>query len=438
MKLTKHFFKPIDNAQLILFRIIYGSLITIEAWGAIATGWVRRTLIEPQFTFNFIDFPFLQPLEGNGMIYYFLLMGCFGLMVSLGFRFRLAIISYSIMWAGVYFMQKTSYNNHYYLMLLFNFIFCFLPASRYKSIDVKLKPSFQRLYCPSWCVWLFKALILIVYFYSAVAKMYPAWINAVPIKLWFSHKADYCLVGPLLTKEWFQYLVAWGGIAFDLLIVPALLWKKTRKAAFIVSIFFHLFNSFIFQVGVFPYLGISFALFFFYPDQIRKWFFPSKAKFNAEEALPTRGHKLVPIVVSLFLVWQLLLPLRHHLFEGNVNWTEEGHRMSWRMMLRSKSGYIDLVVVDNNNSSREQLNLMNYLSEKQISKIAIRPDLLWQFVQRLKGEYAKQGKKDISIYAQSQVSLNGAPYKPLYDPDYDLAQAEWSAWETSEWVLKRE
>ena len=147
MKLARLFFQPIDNAQLILFRIIYGSLLTIEAWGAIATGWVRRTLIEPQFTFHFIDFPFLQPLGGNGMIYYFLLMGLFGLMVTLGFRYRLAIVSYSIMWAGVYFMQKTSYNNHYYLMLLFNFIFCFLPANRYHSIDVKMKPNLQRLAC---------------------------------------------------------------------------------------------------------------------------------------------------------------------------------------------------------------------------------------------------------------------------------------------------
>src|SRR5690606_29332947 len=124
---------------------------------------------------------------------------------------------------------------------------------------------------------LFKGMILIVYVYSAVAKMYPDWLNAIPIKLWFSSKVDYWLIGPLLTEEWFQYLVAWGGIGFDLLIGPALLWKKTRKVAFVLSIFFHLFNSFIFQVGVFPYLGIAFALFFFDPTTIRKIFFPKKA-----------------------------------------------------------------------------------------------------------------------------------------------------------------
>ena len=436
MKLAKLFFNPIDNAQLILFRIIYGILITIEAWGAIATGWVRRTLIEPQFTFNFIDFPFLQPLEGNGMIYYFLLMGCFGLMVTLGFRYRLAIISYSIMWAGVYFMQKTSYNNHYYLMLVFNFIFCFLPANRYHSIDVKLNPALKKLQCSAWCVWIFKVMILVVYFYSAVAKMYPAWVNAVPVKIWFTQKANYWLIGPLLTEEWFQYAVAWGGIAFDLLIGPALLWRKTRKIAFLFSIFFHLFNSFVFQVGVFPYLGISFALFFYRPEQIRKWFFPSKPAFTALKIQGNQANKLILVGVSVFLIFQLLLPIRHHLFKGNVNWTEEGHRMSWRMMLRSKVGFIDLYVENNNTNQKEHVNLDNYLINKQIRKIATRPDMLWQFVQRLKSDYAKQGITDISIYAQSQVSLNGAPYRPLYDPYYDLATAEWSEWETSVWVLK--
>src|SRR5690606_24154274 len=117
---------------------------------------------------------------------------------------------------------------------------------------------------------------------------------------------DYWLIGPLLTEEWFQYLVAWGGIGFDLLIGPALLWKKTRKVAFVLSIFFHLFNSFIFQVGVFPYLGIAFALFFFDPTTIRKIFFPKKAEFDPSSLSKISINKWVPIFVSTFIVIQLL------------------------------------------------------------------------------------------------------------------------------------
>lgn len=135
-------FKRIDNSQLILFRMIFGFLLACEAWGAIATGWVRKVLIEPKMNFPFFDLDFLHPLPGNGMIYYFALMGVFGVLIMLGLKYRMAMIGYAIMWSGVYFMQKTSYNNHYYLMVLLTWLFCFIPANRSHSIDVKLKPRY--------------------------------------------------------------------------------------------------------------------------------------------------------------------------------------------------------------------------------------------------------------------------------------------------------
>lgn len=44
------------------------------------------------------------------------------------------------------------------------------------------------------------------------------------------------------------------------------------------------------------------------------------------------------VLFGLYFLIQLLLPLRHFLIEGNVAWTEEGYRLSWRMMTRDKSG----------------------------------------------------------------------------------------------------
>ncbi|HSR60491.1 MAG TPA: HTTM domain-containing protein, partial [Robiginitalea sp.] len=63
-------FSRIDNSPLVLFRICFGVLIALECFGAIATGWVRRTLVEPEFTFPFIGFEWLQPLPGMGMYGY--------------------------------------------------------------------------------------------------------------------------------------------------------------------------------------------------------------------------------------------------------------------------------------------------------------------------------------------------------------------------------
>lgn len=430
-------FKPIDNSQLILFRMVFGLLLMIEGWGAILTGWVRKTLIEPKMNFPFFDFDFLHPLPGDGMIYYFLVMGAFGCMIMLGFKFRLAMIGYALLWAGVYFMQKTSYNNHYYLMVLLTFLFCFVPANCSHSIDVMLNPEIRRNYCPQWCIWLFKALVLIVYFYAAIAKLYPAWLQAIPIKIWFSGKADYWLIGDLLQQPWLHYSVAWGGIAYDLLIGPALLWKKTRKFAFAASIFFHLFNSVVFHIGIFPFMAIAFSILFFEPETIRSIFFKSKEAFDAATVkIQPKYRTPTTVFIVTFLSIQVLLPLRHWTIPGDVTWTEEGHRLSWRMMLRVKGGSVSMFVVDNTNEERFHVSLQNYLTDKQIRAIASRPDMLWYFVQTIKQEYEAKGFKDFSIFVEGSISLNGADAQPLYDPHYDLAKAEWKVFETNEWILK--
>ena len=71
--MNKFLFKQIDNSSLIIFRIIFGLLIFLESVGAIFTGWIKRTLIDPEFTFTVIGFEWLQPLPGNGMYFYYLL-----------------------------------------------------------------------------------------------------------------------------------------------------------------------------------------------------------------------------------------------------------------------------------------------------------------------------------------------------------------------------
>jgi vitamin K-dependent gamma-carboxylase len=226
--LNKWLFTRIDNSALVVFRVMFGFLIAIEAFGAIATGWIRRTLMEPQETFNFIGFEFLQPLPGDGMLYYYGVMGLFGVLVMVGYQYRLSIIAYGIMWTGVYLMQKSSYNNHYYLLMLLCIIMAFLPANRHISIDAKLKPSIRDISMPRW-VWV--AIVLqmwIVYTYAAIAKIYPDWFDATFPELLMYSKKDYWLVGDFLQQSWVHYTIAWFGFLFDLLIIPALALEKDK------------------------------------------------------------------------------------------------------------------------------------------------------------------------------------------------------------------
>ncbi|MFT6320530.1 MAG: hypothetical protein ACJAT4_001455, partial [Granulosicoccus sp.] len=41
--------------------MLFGFLMVAESFGAIATGWVKKTLVDPQFTFSFFGFEWLQP-----------------------------------------------------------------------------------------------------------------------------------------------------------------------------------------------------------------------------------------------------------------------------------------------------------------------------------------------------------------------------------------
>ncbi|WP_194774652.1 HTTM domain-containing protein [Pararhodonellum marinum] len=429
-------FKPVDNTFLVVFRVAFGFLITAEAWGAIMTGWVRRAFVEPVMTFPFLDFPWLQPLPGNGMYVYFIIMGGFGILVMLGYYYRIGIVGYTILWSMVYFMQKTHYNNHYYLLILLCLFMCLVPAHRAFSLDVKRKPEIRSQFCPNWCRWIFIIQMGIVYTYAGIAKINTDWLQGISTKVLLSTKQHYWLVGEWLQQPIMHFFVAIGGLLFDLFITPLLLWNKTRKWAFMVSIFFHLFNSFIFQVGIFPYMSIGLCIFFFPPDQVRETFFPKRIPIPHPP-----NYRYQPYLIYGMMLWflvQVMLPSRHWLFDSNVHWTNEGHRLSWRMMLRMQYGHVSFQVVDGESGETELVNLSDYLTPKQMNAVATHPDMCWQFVQRLKEEYSAKGKARVAIYAKGMVSLNQRPYQALYDPTADLAQVDWYRFKSADWLLPLE
>ncbi len=432
--MNKLLFKQVDNIGLVLFRVVFGLLIAVEAIGGIFTGWVSRTLVDTPFTFNFIGFGFLQYLRGDLLYYYFLIMGIFGIFVMLGYKYRFSMIVYAIMWTCVYLMQKSSYNNHYYLMMLLCWIMAFLPANGWFSLDAKINPKIKSPYMPRWVILVLILQVWIVYTFASLAKFYPDWLNGSMPALLMEGKSDYWLVGGLLQKSWVHWTIAYTGIFFDLLIVPLMLWRRTRLLGFIISIFFHLFNSFIFHIGIFPYMSIAFALFFFSAETLQKRFLPKKKLYTGNEVFIPKYKKLFISVFGIYFMFQLGLPLRHWFFKDDVLWTEEGHRLSWRMMLRSKSGSLVVWVKDKNTGKKEHYNYGKLLGYKQKAAVATKPDLMWQLAQKIKAIEAKKGN-DVAVYLESKVSVNDGPYHLFIDPNIDIASEEWHPFKHSEWIL---
>ena len=435
--LNKWLFQRVDNSSLIVFRICFGFLITLEAWGAIFTGWIRRTLIEPQFTFNFIGFDFLQPLPGNGMYFYYGLMGLLGVFVMIGYKYKWSISGYTLMWTCVYLMQKSSYNNHYYLLILILIFMLIVPANTYASVDIKLNPKLKQISMPRWVVLFIVFQLWIVYTYASVAKLYPDWLSGEVPAMLMKGKKDYWLVGEILQQKWTHYVILYFGILFDLLIVPLLLYRKTRLPMFCLAIFFHLFNSYVFRIGIFPYLSLAFCLFFFSAELVHRRFLYKKPFYDQAEVIVPEHRNLL---IGIFCVWfplQILIPLRHWAIKGDVLWTEEGHRMSWRMMLRSKSGLASYKIVNKTTGEVNYVKKGDYLTRKQIRQASTKPDVIWQFSQRLKEIYAEKGE-EIEIYVNARVSVNYKERKQLIDPKVNMAEAEWDYFFHNDWILLHE
>ena len=427
-------FKHIDNSGLIVFRIAFGLLCFLESAGAVFTGWVKRTLVDPQFTFSFIGFEWLQPLPGNWMYAYYMIMSVFGLLIMVGYKYRLSMLMFAIMWTATYLMQKSSYNNHYYLLFILSFLMVLLPANRYASIDVKYNPSLKRISMPAWCKWLFVIQLFIIYTYASIAKLYPDWLDTSVIELFMRGKASYPLIGELLQEKSVHYLIAYGGILFDGLIIPLLLFKSTRKYAFFASIFFHLFNSIIFQIGIFPYLALAFSLFFFAPKTVRNLFLKKKELYTAREIIVPKHSMVLISLFSIYFLIHVALPLRPYFFKDSVLWTEEGHRLSWRMMLRAKTGSVTYSVIDEATHNAIPINLDDYLTKKQQRGVTTKPDMIWQFSQHLKQDFAKKGKT-VNVFVRAYVSVNGKPSKQLIDPKVDLANEQWYHFKHHDWIL---
>lgn len=432
--MNKILFKQIDNIGLLLFRIVFGLLITLEGFGAIATGWVRRNLVEPDFTFNFIGFDFLQYIQGPFVYVLFALLGMCGIGVMLGFKYRWSMFGFAIIWTIVYLMQKTSYNNHYYLLMLLCWIMAFLPANRGLSLDAKYRPEIRSRKMSQWIKILIVIQLGIMYTYASIAKLYPDWLNGKAISVFMSGKSDYWLIGEWLQQHGVHVFMAWVGVLFDLLVVPLLLWKRTRMFIFVVSIIFHLANSVIFQIGIFPYMSIAFAFFFFSPEVLRKRFTSQSRVYEGEEVEIPKNKMLLVAVLTVYFIFQIGLPLRHWFFKDDVLWTEEGHRLSWRMMLRARSAYMTIYVRYYETGERVVYDYYKLLSDKQQSGVAAYPDMIWQLAQKIKEVEAKKGN-DVAVYAESFVSINHGPYHAFTDYTVDLTKVKWSHFKHSEWLL---
>jgi hypothetical protein len=451
--MLQRLFQPVDIASLVFFRIVFGILGFADIFGT----WIYYHLKHEVFDtdklqFKYYGFEWVQPFPEPLMSIFFLSLCVLAILIVLGKWYRIATLLFALGFTYTYFLEKSNYLNHGYLFCWICFVMFFLPAHRQFSLDVKKRPALKREQIPYWCLFVMQFMMGVVYFYGGIAKINADWLSAVPLHQWLSVRKDAFLVGPLMKFKETAYFMAYSGMLLDLTAPFFLINKRTRPWFFIAIIFFHLINTLIFAIGIFPPLSLALTALFFRADFPRLWINWIAVRWKKARSWVQRWRQLTaterrlpmwqeegyrkPIMYGLGLVMviHLLLPWRHWLYPGDVAWTEEGHRYSWRMMLRSKQGHGVFNVVDKESGEVTPVRPREYLNSKQRRKLFTHPDMILQFAHFLRDKYREVGK-EVEVYANIRVRLNFRQYSDYIDPEVDLAAVEWSFFYPSGWIL---
>ena len=257
------------------------------------------------------------------------------------------------------------------------------------------------------------------------------------MRIWLSPLARIPAFGHIFAADWVVHSFVIGGLLLDLLVVPLLLWRRTRLFAFVAAVLFNLINSVLFDIGIFPWLMLGALLIFFPPDVPRRFaraFMssgedvldaePSPVSERASSPSLSTSQKLVVGLLAAYLAVQVILPLRHYLYPGDVSWTEEGHNFSWHMKLRTKTGEAVFTVTHLQSGQTWTIKPEEHLKSHQVMKMITKPDLILQFAHYLAELKRREGYENVEVRARAMVSLNGREPQLLIDPNVDLAKEE--------------
>jgi vitamin K-dependent gamma-carboxylase len=430
--------RPVSSASVAFLRMAFGVGMVVNTLLYLPV-LVRDYYVDTTFHFSYGPLTFVQPLPGVGMHLIYLAMGITGVLIAIGRWYRPAAATFFVLTTYVFLIDSTFFQNHEYLISLLALLLTVLPGVDGRwSLDALRHPERESLTVPAWVVWLLRFQIGVPYFFGGIAKLNGDWLRGEPLRAWLASRTDIGWIDTVLQADGVVWFMAYGSLVMDLTIVGFLLHRRTRLAAFVVVTCFHLLNVWLFGLFIFPWLMIAATTVFFDP----RWPERALARWRGSgdlESLPQAGvvaerrvHPLVVAALGLWVVVQVVLPLRHLAVPGSPSWTEEHHRFAWHMKLRDKWGDVTFVVATPDGRTL-RVDPALHLSEKQHARLAGHPERLVHFARHLSREHG-----GAEVRAETSVSLNGRHPQPLVDPSVDLAGVPVVWWGPAPWILPLE
>ena len=449
--------KYVDIAPLISFRILFGLLMAVGGIRFWYEGWIVKLFVEPKLFFKYYGFEWVEVPSEMGLYALFLVMIVSALCIAFGFIYRVMSVLFFCSFTYIELLDATNYLNHYYLIICFAFLLIFLPANSAFSLDVKFSWVKQRKWIPRWNIDVLKAQLLLVYTCAGIAKLNSDWLfQGMPMAVWLPERSEMPLLGILFGIKGMPLFFSWCGAIYDLSIAWFLLFSRTRTIAYFFVVVFHLMTFMMFNIGLFPFIMIFLTTIFFEGQTHRKVLqkigFNSSNNFDKQPSHTAQKPNLLypertvrrydrgvqasknfnnrpttKAVVLIFILIQFLMPFRHWLYKGDVLWTEEGYRFSWRVMVVEKNGQAIFSVSDPETGRTSEIINGQYLTLFQEKQMAIQPDMMIQFAHFLDQEFQeKYSIENPVVKVQSSVALNGRSSRTFANPNVDLSKQQMS------------
>ncbi|XP_006616444.1 vitamin K-dependent gamma-carboxylase [Apis dorsata] len=439
-------YRPSDPASLGVVRALFGLCMVLDVVEERGLGDVDIKWGDPMEC----HFPLIhgmKPLSLPWMISIYTIMwiGAFGIM--LGSRFKIACACFLIPYWYIFLLDKSYWNNHTYLYGIVVILFWGTGADKYFALDAsETKRSDNTV--PLWNYFILKFQFFALYFLAGLKKSGVEWLSGYAM----ANLSRHWVFSPfrlfLTTEQTDFFIVHWFGFIFDLTVGFWMLFDKTRIPAMVFCTAFHLMNSRLFSIGMFPYVCLATMPLFCKPNWPRrlgiflkrKSYFSFSAKIQdikicnkatidlpkeshdnlsgngssidngnregtnsinstitckntkridrGKSAKVTRKQKFVVSLLLFHVFLQFFLPYSHFITKGYNNWVPGMYGYSWDMMVHVWDTVLVVVKVHDNASNEDRY--LDPTAWVQSNRWEKHGDMLVQYASCLKENLIKQ------------------------------------------------
>lgn len=303
---------------------------------------------------------------------------------------------------------------------------------------------------PFWNYFLLKFQFFVLYFIAGVKKFSPEWLyewqySMSNLSQTWVFTPFRLMIGSELTD---QFIVHWFAAVFDLTIAFFLIYEKSRPIATLFAAAFHLMNSCLFEIGMFPWVClVELPLFYEHKWPYTLWRKLKCSSGSGEKTTAVRmscvndenvttkrtlKERFTTFLILLYCCLQLFLPFSHFITTGFNNWVDGIYGYSFDMMTQTwQTSLVSIKIVDNNNQNQHFIEPLAFTDSYRWTQY---PDMAFQYAkcikENLRADFHENPQSvlsstNFSIYFDIWCSLNGRFQQRIYDPTADLGDVKW-------------